>query len=549
MQSIDPSTNDPLQAALLSVLGAGPVTRRIAAHCIVREGYSLNALPANESLLEICDIVLTRHRLGQFQVLCLVDGETHPGRQFGLLPAAAVALAKNCRAFSRRSGFGDFVCVVEIVEVSRHPFDEHQKARLQNYRRPSLFSKDLVLASMVEADTGRIWNNSWRVAKSTAQRALNAAPVSDDQLDAWVSRPEPPPLPVAVPVVSYVLTGLLFLVFTVQKSLTGEGDGMPWLVSLGGVNQRLVLEGQLWRWFTAPFLHLGLVHLLLNAVALLWGGGILERLAGHSWFAAVFAVSTITGFATSALFGPSFGAVVGASGGILGVACAAILCAFVRSDGRYSSHAFALILFILLPTLLNALGATRRSIMHVDHAAHLGGAIGGAVVAALLLSHWPRLDQKPPGTFVAWSAILLFSLGLGIGILEVALTRERYAVVLVPRESIPRRKDIALDFLARQVERYPDDPRPHLARALQHVQSRKLAEAESELAKVLTLERTTRLLHEDSLWIAARVTLAEVELSLRKPDRAREAAGPICNRRGREPSLDELLARSPSLCR
>jgi rhomboid protease GluP len=164
----------------------------------------------------------------------------------------------------------------------------------------------------------------------------------------------------------------------------------PWelqvdlLVTLGANSWRLVFgDGEWWRMLTAPILHAGPVHVLLNGLALWIVGPRLERLVGAAWLLAVFVASCIFGDLVSMLFNSPEMAGVGASGGLMGLAAAALVVSVRVSSG--SSRRAALIgsglMAGLIPTMIfpMASGAT------VDHSAHLGGALCGLALGLFLL--------------------------------------------------------------------------------------------------------------------------------------------------------------------
>jgi len=85
----------------------------------------------------------------------------------------------------------------------------------------------------------------------------------------------------------------------------------PWefqvdlLVRLGANSWQLVFgDGEWWRMLTAPVLHTGPVHVLLNGLALWIVGPRLERVVGPAWLLAVFVASCIFGDLVSMLFNP-----------------------------------------------------------------------------------------------------------------------------------------------------------------------------------------------------------------------------------------------------
>ena len=167
------------------------------------------------------------------------------------------------------------------------------------------------------------------------------------------------------------------------------------LLSLGGLSKTLVVkDGQWWRLLTAPLLHGGPVHILLNGLAMAIMGARLERLVGPAWLLGIFAGSAICGGLSSLVLNPEWVVSVGASGGIMGLFAAAAVVSFhletsskARADLRDDA------LRVMLPTLIPALlipssGGAQNGI---DVAAHLGGALAGLAFGALLLGRWGDL--------------------------------------------------------------------------------------------------------------------------------------------------------------
>jgi rhomboid protease GluP len=138
-------------------------------------------------------------------------------------------------------------------------------------------------------------------------------------------------------------------------------------------------EHQYWRLLTCAFVHIGAWHLLLNGSALWAIGPTLERRLGRGRFALLFVLSAATGSTVSLLWRPH-GLSVGSSGAIFGLFAAAAVIRLrdpsgtatwpraARRAGR--TCAIFLLVYLLIPG--------------IDNAAHVGGAVAGAVLAMLL---------------------------------------------------------------------------------------------------------------------------------------------------------------------
>jgi membrane associated rhomboid family serine protease len=134
-----------------------------------------------------------------------------------------------------------------------------------------------------------------------------------------------------------------------------------------------------WRVFTFSFLHLNVLHLVLNVAGLVWLGGVVERRLGRIGVLAVFAVSAITSGIAGMLLGsvlPTTGIAVGASGAIYGLLAGSLILVH-RSPAAASGDRR------LRRVLLNVavVAVIISFVPGVSLAGHLGGFIGGAIVA------------------------------------------------------------------------------------------------------------------------------------------------------------------------
>jgi rhomboid protease GluP len=132
---------------------------------------------------------------------------------------------------------------------------------------------------------------------------------------------------------------------------------------------------------TSCFLHFSLLHLGFNMVALRQVGPFVERSVGPARFLPLYIVSGVLGSVTSALYGWKFNAgqiSAGASGAICGVIGAAMVLG-VRTQGIRGPLAMGMARWLAGIVVLGLLA-------RFDNAAHIGGAVAGAAIAAL----WQR---------------------------------------------------------------------------------------------------------------------------------------------------------------
>ncbi len=186
-------------------------------------------------------------------------------------------------------------------------------------------------------------------------------------------------LPLARPVVTYVLLGILVLVFVADAVLT-QVTGQRIVFLLGAQWNELVAAGQYWQLLTAIFLHAGLTHLAFNAYALFILGRDIESLYGSLWFTVVYLLAGLGGSVAWYLLGSSDPS-VGASGAIFGL-MGAEAAFFVRNQQLFGAFGRQRLKNVAVLLAINfVLGFT---IPNVNYIAHLGGLVTGFLVGLVL---------------------------------------------------------------------------------------------------------------------------------------------------------------------
>ncbi|HML16640.1 MAG TPA: rhomboid family intramembrane serine protease [Bryobacteraceae bacterium] len=150
-------------------------------------------------------------------------------------------------------------------------------------------------------------------------------------------------------------------------------DGQT-LFAFGAKFGPAIAQGQWWRLITAGFLHGGLLHIGMNMWVLFDVGTQVEQVFGTSRYLAIYLISGITGFMASTFWAPAVLS-IGASAAIFGLIGAMI--AFGIRDRHIGPAVRALyIRWAIYGLIIGFIG-----IFAIDNAAHIGGLIGGFLVA------------------------------------------------------------------------------------------------------------------------------------------------------------------------
>lgn len=153
-----------------------------------------------------------------------------------------------------------------------------------------------------------------------------------------------------------------------------------------------VSGGAYWQVLTSAFSHENVLHLGFNMLALYFLGPMLEQVLGRPRFLAVYFVSAFTASAAVMLVSNPNSQTLGASGAIFGLMGALVVVAFkVKADLRQ-------ILFWLGLNLVFTFYNTGS----ISWQGHLGGLIGGALTAAIIV-YAPRKRRE----VIQWTGIVL----------------------------------------------------------------------------------------------------------------------------------------------
>lgn len=183
--------------------------------------------------------------------------------------------------------------------------------------------------------------------------------------------------------VTPVLIGVNVLVFVVMVA-TGVSPidpTIPDLLRWGADFGPQTIAGEWWRILTATFIHVGIIHLVLNMWVLATAGPLVERMVGNIGFVLLYLVAGLGGSLASLWWNPMLVS-AGASGAIFGI-YGALLGLLLRAHGSIPAQALTRLRSSGLGFLGYNLifGMMQRNI---DSAAHVGGLAAGFLCGLVL---------------------------------------------------------------------------------------------------------------------------------------------------------------------
>ena len=143
------------------------------------------------------------------------------------------------------------------------------------------------------------------------------------------------------------------------------------LAKFGANNILLVKNGEIYRLLTCAFLHVGLIHLVVNMYSLRVIGPSVEGLIGKGKFVFIYLISAISASLMSLVFVDSNIVSVGASGAIFGLMGALLYFGYhyrLYLNDAIKTQIIPVILFNLIIGFM---------MPGIDNGAHIGGLIGG----------------------------------------------------------------------------------------------------------------------------------------------------------------------------
>lgn len=184
------------------------------------------------------------------------------------------------------------------------------------------------------------------------------------------------------------------IIVFILMELIGSSESTRTLVEFGAKYNPLIVNGEWWRFITPIFIHIGFLHLLMNAISLYFIGLEVERIYGNVRFFIIYIFSGFAGVLGSFIFTPSLSA--GASGAIFGCFGALLYFGLLHRKLFFRTMGLNIIVLILINL---SFGFTMPGI---DNAGHIGGLIGGFIAAAAV-----GLPKKMKPLYNALAAIVI----------------------------------------------------------------------------------------------------------------------------------------------
>jgi rhomboid protease GluP len=257
----------------------------------------------------------------------------------------------------------------------------------------------------------------WLADESAAERLVAVLPkrkTKDSRPQAKADAEFGPKLIAQSPRVPVTLALVAINTLVFVATLIG---GAEWLIPVGKMQIAwgsnfgpYTTDGEWWRLLTSLFIHFGIAHLVLNMLALVMFGSLVERLYGSVNYLLIYILAGIAGSLASISWRPEINS-AGASGAIFGI-LGALLAAQLRAKGTFPPDILRPIRSWALVFLGSSVCAAFRY-KGIDNAAHLGGLVTGFLIGLAAgrpitgTSGYSRNDMRRSVQLIPAAAVIL----------------------------------------------------------------------------------------------------------------------------------------------
>ncbi len=264
-----------------------------------------------------------------------------------------------------------------------------------------------------------------------------------------------------LPVATFIILVLNVLIFLLME-LSGGSSNPDVLLNFGASYGPYIRRGEYWRLIMPMFLHIGLLHLLLNTTALFILGRILEVVYGYGRFALLYVACGMGSAFLSMTLSSSVSA--GASGAIFGIAGAMLTTGYLHGAAvprRWRRSFGGGILPLIVVNLI--LG---YYVPGIDNWGHLGGLVTGMLLSGVIpppvLDWVPGSPQDEPSQAAVIVPLVVVTLAMAAAVDHYRTSR---AVIRLLGESARLRaagqSERALERIREASRLAPRDERPH----------------------------------------------------------------------------------------
>ncbi|MBO1003520.1 rhomboid family intramembrane serine protease [Pseudogracilibacillus auburnensis] len=204
---------------------------------------------------------------------------------------------------------------------------------------------------------------------------------------------------------TYIFIVLNIFMFLMLE-LNGGSTNIDNLIQSGAKYNPAIIDGEWWRIVSSMFLHIGMLHLIMNMIALYYLGMAVERIYGSTRFLIIYFLAGIGGGLTSFAFNIHVAA--GASGALFGLFGALLFFGVIYKHLFFQTMGKSVILILAINLVFGFM------VPQIDMGAHLGGLIMGFIASCITFLPQKRNIIVQIFSSVVYLVLLVYLLLYGI---------------------------------------------------------------------------------------------------------------------------------------
>ncbi len=209
------------------------------------------------------------------------------------------------------------------------------------------------------------------------------------------------------PFITYALIIINIIVFALMYILGSGSEDVDTLINFGANYVTLTKNGEYLRLITSAFVHIGIIHLVLNMYSLYIVGTQIEYFYGKIKYIFIYLFSAVMGSLFTVVLSSENTVSAGASGAIFGLLGSILYFGF-NYRGQIGNSIINQIIPIVILNLI--IGFTTPGI---GNAAHIGGLIGGYLISMALGFDDGNKNSKVNGIIIS-TILLIFMIYVGL---------------------------------------------------------------------------------------------------------------------------------------
>ena len=335
---------------------------------IVQMGYQ--RVPVNVS-----DILLFGIRQEeQTKYILLADTSFHGGQEVAAIKGMIWQIGYKLR---QREPYCELLSIVITQEISKY--------RVLNEMEDMVWFIDQLENRLMIFENQK---GDYKEVQNQVEQLLESYSVDTEQKSVSVQKKDGKD---RLPVVSFILVGLNLLIYFIMYHGINSSQCVELIQKFGLLWTRVLENGEVYRLFTSMFLHFDIGHVFNNMLTLFFVGQLLEQVIPMIKYIMIYLGAGIIGGIVSMgyhMYIQENVLSVGASGAVFGLIGAMIYIAVRYRNQLIQISMHQIVLFLILSV------ATGLGEQNIDNAAHVGGFLGGILLAAILVKNQNNKERE-----------------------------------------------------------------------------------------------------------------------------------------------------------